>query len=78
MAFCFIGPYVNSQGDLTAFFKIIAVSGALSITAQLVRKFLQLRKVTPLQHKVRGLVRAFKNGTIRYRDSEEVMISPLN
>ncbi|KAG8676289.1 hypothetical protein FPOAC1_002291 [Fusarium poae] len=25
----------------------------------------------PLQHKVRGLIRAFKNGTIRYRDLDE-------
>ncbi|KAF5977886.1 integral membrane protein PTH11 [Fusarium coicis] len=77
-AFCFTLPYVTSQGDLTVPFKIGAVSGALAIAAQLARKFLQLRKITPLQHKVRGLVRAFKNGTIRYRDSEEVMLSSLN
>ncbi|KAF5562965.1 integral membrane protein PTH11 [Fusarium phyllophilum] len=77
-AFCFTLPYVTSQGDLAVFFKIGAVSGALLITVQLVRKFLQLRRITPMQHKVRGLVRAFKNGTIRYRDSEEVMISSLD
>ncbi|KAI7760858.1 hypothetical protein LZL87_008070 [Fusarium oxysporum] len=77
-AFCFTLPYVTSQGDLSVFFKIGAVSGAFAITSQLVRKFLQLRKITPLQHKIRGLVRAFKNGTIQYRDSEEVMISSLN
>lgn len=78
-AFCFTLPYVTSQGDLTVlFFKIGTVSGALAMATQLARKFLQLRKITPLQHKVRGLVRAFKNGTIRYRDSEEVMLSSLN
>ncbi|KAF5702622.1 integral membrane protein PTH11 [Fusarium globosum] len=77
-AFYFTLPYVTSPGDLSLFFKIGAVSGVFAIAAQLVRKFLQLRKITPLQHKVRGLVRAFKNGTIRYRDSEEVMISSLN
>lgn len=78
MAICFTLPYATSQGDLSVFLKIGAVSGTLMITFQLVRKFLQLEKTTPLQHKVRGLVRAFKNGTIRYRDSEEVMISSLN
>ncbi|KAL5601724.1 hypothetical protein FOBRF1_009257 [Fusarium oxysporum] len=77
MAICFTLPYVTLQGDPSVFFKIGAVSGAFAIAAQLVRKFLQLRKITPLQHKVRGLVRAFKNGTIRYRDMEEVMISSL-
>ncbi|RBR06325.1 hypothetical protein FVER53590_07611 [Fusarium verticillioides] len=77
-AFCITWPYATSQGDLSVLFKIGAVSGAFIIAAQLVRKFLQLRKITPLQHKVRGLVRAFKNGTIRYRDPEEVMISSLN
>ncbi|KAF4494085.1 integral membrane PTH11 [Fusarium agapanthi] len=77
-AFCFTLPYVTSKGDLSVFFKIGAVSGAFAIAAQLFRKILQLRKITPLQHKVRGLVRAFKNGTIRYRDLEEVMISSLN
>ncbi|KAF5699764.1 integral membrane protein PTH11 [Fusarium mundagurra] len=77
-AFCFTLPYVTLPGDLPVFFRIGAISGALAIAAQLVRKFLQLRKITPLQHKVRGLVRAFKNGTIRYRDSEEAMISSLN
>ncbi|KAF5576162.1 integral membrane protein PTH11 [Fusarium pseudoanthophilum] len=76
-AFCITLPYVFPQDDLSVFFKIGAVSGALAIVSQLVRKFLQLRKITPLQHKVRGLVRAFKNGTIRYRDLEEVMISSL-
>ncbi|KAL9572619.1 hypothetical protein ACKAV7_003452 [Fusarium commune] len=54
-AFCFTLPYVTSQGDLSVFFKIGAVSGAFAIASQLVRKFLQLRKITPLQHKVRGL-----------------------
>ncbi|KAM0078789.1 hypothetical protein ACKRZS_009522 [Fusarium odoratissimum] len=77
MAICFTLPYVTLQGDPSVFFKIGAVSGAFAIAAQLVRKFLQLRKITPLQHKVRGLARAFKNGTIRYRDMEEVMISSL-
>ncbi|CVK96815.1 uncharacterized protein FMAN_11144 [Fusarium mangiferae] len=77
-AFWFTLSYVTSLGDLSVLFMTGAVSGALAIAAQLVRKFLQLRKITPLQHKVRGLVRAFKNGTIRYRDSEEVMISSLN
>ncbi|KAF4432153.1 integral membrane PTH11 [Fusarium acutatum] len=76
-AFCFTLPYVTSLGDLYVFLKIGTVLGAFAIAAQLVRKFLQLRKITPLQHKVRRLVRAFKNGTIRYRDSEEVMISSL-
>ncbi|KAF5562408.1 integral membrane protein PTH11 [Fusarium napiforme] len=76
-AFCITLPYVFPQDHMSVFFKIGAVSGALAIVAQLVRKFLQLRKITPLQHKVRGLVRAFKNGTIRYRDPEEVMISSL-
>ncbi|KAF4954469.1 hypothetical protein FGADI_5248 [Fusarium gaditjirri] len=77
-AFCFTLPYVISQGDPSVFFKIGAISGAFAIAAQVVRKFLQLRKITPLQHKVRGLVRAFKNGTIRYRDLEEVMVSSLS
>ncbi|KAF5652814.1 integral membrane protein PTH11 [Fusarium sp. NRRL 25303] len=77
-AFWFTLSYVTSLGDLSVLFKTGAVSGALAIAAQLVRKFLQLRKITPLQRKVQGLVRAFKNGTIRYRDSEEVMISSLN
>ncbi|PNP85163.1 hypothetical protein FNYG_01392 [Fusarium nygamai] len=76
--FCFTLPYVTSQSDLSVLLKIGAVSGVFAIAVQLVRKFLQLRKTTPLQHKVRGLVRAFKNGTIRYRDPEEVMISSLN
>ncbi|KAG5744070.1 hypothetical protein H9Q70_013227 [Fusarium xylarioides] len=76
-AFCFTLPYVTSQGDLSVFLKIGAISGVFAIIAQLVRKFLQLRKITPLQHKVQGLIRAFKNGTIRYRDSEAVMISSL-
>ncbi|KAF5664576.1 integral membrane protein PTH11 [Fusarium denticulatum] len=76
-AFCFTLPYVTSQDHLSVLFKVGAVSGAFAIAAQLVRKFLQLWKITPLQHKVRGLVRAFKNGTIRYRDLEEVVISSL-
>lgn len=78
MAFCFTLSYVTSPGDLSVLLEIGTVSGALATAAQIFRKFLQLRKITPLQHKVRGLVRAFKNGTIRYRDSEEVMISSLN
>ncbi|KAF5983137.1 integral membrane protein PTH11 [Fusarium bulbicola] len=77
-AFCLTLPYATPQGDPSVFFKIGAVAGAFVIAAQLVRKFLQLRNITPLQHKVRGLVRAFKNGTIQHRDSEEVLISSLN
>ncbi|KAG4253257.1 hypothetical protein FPRO03_07217 [Fusarium proliferatum] len=77
-AFCFTLPYAASLGDLSFLFEIGTASGAFAIAAQIFRKFLQLRKITPLQHKVRGLVRAFKNGTIRYRDSEEVMIPSLD
>ncbi|KAF5229760.1 hypothetical protein FANTH_14097 [Fusarium anthophilum] len=77
-AFCLTLPYATPQGDLSVLFKIGAIAGAFIIAAQLVLKFLQRRKITPLQHKVRGLIRAFKNGTIRYRDSEQVLISSLN
>ncbi|KAH7226832.1 hypothetical protein BKA60DRAFT_605090 [Fusarium oxysporum] len=55
MAICFTLPYATSQGDLSVFLKIGAVSGTFMIIFQLVRKFLQLEKTTPLQHKVRGL-----------------------
>ncbi|KAF4337717.1 hypothetical protein FBEOM_8385 [Fusarium beomiforme] len=76
--FCCVMPYFMPQTDSSVIYKAGGIAGAFSLAVQLFRKFLQSRKITPLQHKVRGLVRAFKNGTIRYRDWEEVLIPSLN
>ncbi|KAH7198403.1 uncharacterized protein B0J16DRAFT_378844 [Fusarium flagelliforme] len=60
-----------------AFSIISACFGTVVLTARMIRKYLQLREIVPLQHKVGGLIRGFKNGTIRYRDLDEVLISSL-
>ncbi|KAH7242044.1 hypothetical protein BKA59DRAFT_513555 [Fusarium tricinctum] len=74
---CLILAYTLQGNSLSAAFKFGGFGGTFLLTLRLLRKYLQLRTVVPFQHKVRGLIRAFKNGTIRYRELEEVLIFPL-
>ncbi|CEI66026.1 hypothetical protein FVEN_g4563 [Fusarium venenatum] len=76
--FCLAVAYALSNPPLSVFFKTVTVVGSAFLTIRLVRKYLQRRQLVPLQHKVQGLGRAFKNGTIRYRDLDEVVVSPLD
>ncbi|KAI6776600.1 hypothetical protein HG530_000545 [Fusarium avenaceum] len=73
-----ISPGIFACDSLSAICKFGGFGGALLLTLLLLRKYLQLRNVVPYRHKVRGLIRAFKNGTIRYRELEEVLVRPLS
>ncbi|KAH6952841.1 hypothetical protein DER45DRAFT_597591 [Fusarium avenaceum] len=75
---CLILACTLQSDSLSAICKFGGFGGALLLTLLLLRKYLQLRNVVPYRHKVRGLIRAFKNGTIRYRELEEVLVRPLS
>ncbi|RGP72630.1 hypothetical protein FLONG3_6638 [Fusarium longipes] len=76
-ASCLILAYAVPHSALSMAFVLGTSAGTGLLIMQLVRKYLRLRELAPLQHKVQGLIRAFKNGTIRYRDLDEVLISSL-
>ncbi|CAF3637039.1 unnamed protein product [Fusarium graminearum] len=59
-------------------FKLGTFAGAALLTIHFVRECQKQTQLVPLQHKVRGLIRAFKNGTIRYRDLDEVLLASLD
>ncbi|KAK6723669.1 hypothetical protein SNK03_002473 [Fusarium graminearum] len=63
--------------QLSKVFKLGAFAGAALLTIRFVREYQKQRQLVPLQHKVRGFIRAFKNGTIRYRDLDEVLLASL-
>ncbi|SPJ71945.1 uncharacterized protein FTOL_01673 [Fusarium torulosum] len=75
---CLILACTLQGNSLSATFKFGGFGGTLLLTLRLLRKYLQLRTAVPFQHKVRGLIRAFKNGTIRHRELDEVLILPLS
>ncbi|UZP34878.1 hypothetical protein NXS19_002694 [Fusarium pseudograminearum] len=64
--------------QLSRVFKLSAFAGAALLIICFVREYQKQRQLVPLQHKVRGLIRAFKNGTIRYRDLDEVLVASLD
>ncbi|KAM0405660.1 hypothetical protein ACHAQC_000747 [Fusarium culmorum] len=63
---------------LSKVFKLGAFAGAALLTIRFVRECQKQRQLLPLRHKVRGLIRAFKNGTIRYRGLDEVLVASLD
>ncbi|XEU99691.1 hypothetical protein FSHL1_004978 [Fusarium sambucinum] len=78
MAFFLAVAYALPNPPLSAAFNAGAFVGSAFLTIRFVRKYLQRMQLVPLRHKVRGLIRAFKNGTIRRRDLDEVLISSLD
>ncbi|CEF74396.1 unnamed protein product [Fusarium graminearum] len=75
----FLGlAYAVQHPQLSKVFKLGTFAGAALLTIHFVRECQKQTQLVPLQHKVRGLIRAFKNGTIRYRDLDEVLLASLD
>ncbi|KAL3595698.1 hypothetical protein FPOAC2_10053 [Fusarium poae] len=59
-------------------FKIGGLGGMLLFAVRLLWKPSSLESLDPVQHKLEGLLQSFQDGTMQYRDRNEVLIAKLN